>query len=174
MSVELVHAAKRADCRALSAAANLLGDRRDSLAIASQWETTVRTQTILAVVALLASGTAVADGAFSHTGTHERGPTAAALYLEVPLGASGRQNAKPILGLRLQQLPLTPLGAAGSDRWHARTLLDVPLLRRDDDPLRDAPASNLLGKGVIVGIVVGAVVAVSVLNDDDDGSGGGY
>jgi hypothetical protein len=29
----------------------------------------------------------------------------------------------------------------------------------------------LLGKGMIVGIVVGAVVAVSVLSDDDDGSG---
>ncbi len=49
---------------------------------------------------------------------------------------------------------------------------DVPLRARSDDAVRDSGATMLLGKGLIVGIVVGAVVAVSVLSDDDDGSGG--
>jgi len=88
-------------------------------------------------------------------------------------GARNRQQAKPILGLRLLELRLASLSVAGSDHWRSRTLLDVPLMRRDDDPLRDTPSSNLLGKAVIVGIVVGAVIAVNVLNDDDD-DGGGY
>jgi hypothetical protein len=117
---------------------------------------------------LLASGAAAADEPFRQAGTHARGPTAASLYLEVPLGARNRQQAKPVLGLRLQELPFAPLSVAGSGHWRPKTLLDLPLIRRDDDPLRDAPSSNLLGKAVIVGIVVGAVIAVNVLKDDDD------
>jgi hypothetical protein len=122
---------------------------------------------------LLVSGAAAGDDLFSYPGMRERGPTAAALYLEVPIGARNRQEAKPVLGLRLVEQPLAPLSVAGRDRWRQRTLLDVPLTRRRDDPLRDAPSANLLGKAVIVGIVVGAVVAVNVINDDDD-DGGGY
>ena len=133
----------------------------------------MRTRVLCAFLALLATGAAAADDIFGHAGMRERGPTAAALYLEVPLGARNRQQAKPILGLRLVELRLAPLSVAGSDHWRSRTLLDVPLMRRDDDPLRDTPSSNLLGKAVIVGIVVGAVIAVNVLNDDDD-DGGGY
>ena len=133
----------------------------------------MRIRVPLALVALLATGAAAADDLFARAGMHERGPTAAALYLEVPIGARNRQEAKPILGLRLLELPLAPLSVAGSNHWRPRTLLDVPLIRRRDDPLRDTPSSNLLGKAVIVGIVVGAVVAVNVLNDDDD-DGGGY
>ncbi len=129
----------------------------------------MKARVLFAFVALLLSSAAAADNPFGHAGLRERGLTAAALYLEVPLGARNRRDAKPVLGLRLLQLPRN---AAGSDRWLPKTLLDVPLVRRDDDPLRDAPASSLLGKGVIVGIVVGAVVAVSVLTDDDDGDGG--
>jgi hypothetical protein len=122
---------------------------------------------------LLAGSSAAADDLFRHAGTHERGPTAAALYLEVPLGARNRQQAKPVLGLRLQELPFAPISVAGGNHWRPKTLLDLPLIRRNDDPLRDAPSSNLLGKAVIVGIVVGAVIAVNVLDDDDD-DGGGY
>jgi hypothetical protein len=58
--------------------------------------------------------------------------------------------------------------------WRAKTILDVPLRVRSADAVRDSGAAMLLGKGLIVGIVVGAVVAVSVLSDDDDDGGGGY
>jgi hypothetical protein len=126
------------------------------------------------LLALFTSSAAAADDRFGHAGMRERGPTAAALYLEVPLGARNRQQAKPVLGLRLLELQHAPLSVAGSHHWRPKTLLDLPLTRRSDDPLRDAPASNLLGKAVIVGIVIGAVVAVNVLNDDDDDGGGGY
>jgi hypothetical protein len=122
---------------------------------------------------LLSTAAAAADDLFSYPGMRERGPAAAALYVEVPIGARNRQEAKPVLGLRLLEQPLAPLSIAGRAHWRHRTLLDVPFTRRDDDPLRDTPSANLLGKGVIVGIVVGAVVAVSVINDNDDG-GGGY
>ncbi|HJR69368.1 MAG TPA: hypothetical protein VKA43_04965 [Gammaproteobacteria bacterium] len=132
----------------------------------------MRTRVLFALLALLTSSAAAAADIFGHAGMRERGPTAAALYLEVPLGARNRRQAKPVLGLRLLELPHAPLSVAGSHRWLPKTLLDVPLTRRSDDPLRDAPASNLLGKAVIVGIVVGAVVAASVLSDDDDGDGG--
>jgi hypothetical protein len=152
---------------------NLRGLHRDSLAILNPREKTVQTRVLLALVALLVSGAAAADDLFSYPGMRERGPTAAALYLEVPLGARNRQQAKPVLGLRLVEQPLAPLNVAGRAHFRQRTLLDVPLTRRHDDPLRDAPSANLLGKAVIVGIVVGAVVAVNVLDDDDDG-GGGY
>ena len=133
----------------------------------------MRTRVTLALVALLTSGVAAADDLFTYAGASQRGPTTAALYLEVPLGARNRQQAKPVLGLRLMEHRLAPLGVAGSGYRFPRTLLDVPLTRRDDDPLRDTPSANLLGKAVIVGIVVGAVVAVNVINDDDD-DGGGY
>ena len=133
----------------------------------------MRTRVTLALVALLSSGAAAADDLFSYAGSRERGPTVAALYLEVPVGVRNRNKTKPVLGLRLVEHRLAPLSVAGSGSWRQKTLLDVPLMRRDDDPLRDTPSSNLLGKAVIVGIVIGAVVAVNVINDDDD-DGGGY
>ena len=73
--------------------------------------------------------------------------------------------------------PAGPAGARGPTAagvgWRAKTILEVPLRVRSDDAVRDSGAAMLLGKGLIVGIVVGAVVAVSVLSDDDD-DGGGY
>jgi hypothetical protein len=79
------------------------------------------------------------------------------------------------LGLRVQELPLAPLSStAPGAGWRAKTILDVPLRVRGDDAVRDSGATMLLGKGLIVGIVVGAVVAVSVLSDDDDDDDGGY
>jgi hypothetical protein len=127
---------------------------------------------MLALIAVLASGAAAADGAFSSAPAGARGPTAAAVYFAVPIGARNREEAKPMLGLRVQRLPLTPLESATLG-WRAKTIVDVPLRVRGEDPVRDNGSALLLGKGLIVGIVVGAVVAVSVLDDDDD-DGGGY
>jgi hypothetical protein len=125
----------------------------------------------LALLALAASGTASADELLS---PRSGSPRAAVLYVELPIGAA-RHRHKPAFGLRLQELavPHAATAAAGYSSGGARTLLDVPLLVRKDDPLRDGSAAMLLGKGAIVGIVVGAVIAVSVINDDGDG-GGGY
>jgi hypothetical protein len=93
----------------------------------------------------------------------------------VPIGARNREQAKPFLGLRVQELPAAPLSSTTfGTGWRAKTILDVPLRARGDDPVGDSGAKALLGKGLIVGIVVGAVVAVSVINDDDDDGGGGY
>lgn len=132
----------------------------------------MRTQATLALIALLASGAAAADGRLAGGPTGARGPAAAALYVAVPIGVRNRAQAKPTLGLRVQELPLAPLSSA-SLGWRAKTIVDVPLRVRSDDAVRDSGATMLLGKGLIVGIVVGAVVAVSVINDDDD-DGGGY
>jgi hypothetical protein len=133
----------------------------------------VRTQATFALIALFATGAASADELLA--GAHPDGVRAAALYLEMPLGVRDRQNAKPKFGLRLQEYRGAPLGFVGPRQSAApKTLIDVPLRVRGDDTLRDSGATMLLGKGVIVGIVVGAVVAVSVLNDDDNGGGGGY
>ncbi len=125
----------------------------------------MRIPAAIALFALLVSGVASAVEPFGTP--RER---TAALYLEVPLGLRDRQRAKPVFGLRLQEARLTPFMFAGSPIG-ARTVLDVPLLRPNDDPLEGSGATMLLGKGLIVGIVVGAVVAVSVLGDDD---GDGY
>jgi hypothetical protein len=134
----------------------------------------VRTQATLVLIALLASGAAAADDRFSAP-AGARGPAAAALYVSVPIGARNRAQARPTLGLRLQELPVAPLSASTPGAgWRARTILDVPLRARTDEPLQDSGATMLLGKGLIVGIVVGAIVAVSVISDDDDGDGGGY
>jgi hypothetical protein len=126
----------------------------------------VRTQLTLALIALLTSGAASADDFSFRNG----GLRTAALYLEVPVGVRDRAHAKPAFGLRLQQdrLPLASVGRVGGG---TKTLLDVPLLVRKDDPLRASGAQDLLGKGAIVGIVVGAVVAVAVISDDGDGGG---
>ena len=116
---------------------------------------------------MVASATASADELF---GPRAAGARAAAFYVEVPLGGA-RHGSKPAFGLRLQELPL-PHSTVGARRGGGyRTLLDVPLVVRNDDPLREAGAAMLLGKGAIVGIVVGAVVAVSVISDDGDGGG---
>ena len=134
----------------------------------------MRTQATLALIALLASGAAAADERLA-TSAGARGPTAAALYVAVPIGARNRDKAGLTLGLRLQELPVAPLSASlPGAGWRANTILDVPLRARTDDPLEDSGAAMLLGKGLIVGIVVGAVVAVSVISDDDDDDGGGY
>lgn len=121
----------------------------------------------LALLAFVASGTAfageLADGPAGS-------PRAAAFYVAVPLGT--RHRHKPAFGLRLQELALPHSSfASAGHAGLSRTLLDVPLVVRKDDPLRDAGAAMLLGKGAIVGIVVGAVVAVSVMSDDGDGGG---
>jgi hypothetical protein len=124
------------------------------------------------LAALLASGGALADGRFPNG---PAGAAAAALYVAVPIGAGNREDAKPTLGLRVQELPLAPLSSASPGAgWQAKTILDVPFRVRNGDALRDSGAAMLLGKGLIVGIVVGAVVAVSVISDDDDDGGGGY
>jgi hypothetical protein len=127
------------------------------------------------LIALLASAGASADGLLPAGPAGARGPTAAALYVAVPIGARNRERAGPTLGLRVQELPLAPLSStAAGVGWRAKTILDVPLRVRSADAVRDSGAAMLLGKGLIVGIVVGAVVAVSVLSDDDDDGGGGY
>ena len=128
----------------------------------------MRMQSAFALIAVLASGVASADEPFGTT----RARTAA-LYLEVPLGVRDRQNNKPVFGLRLQEARLAPFTLAGTRDFGSRTVLDVPLFQHNDDPLRDSGATMLLGKGLIVGIVIGAVVAVNALSDDDD-DGGGY
>jgi hypothetical protein len=128
----------------------------------------MRSTAALALLALVASGTAFADELDSPRSASAR---AAALYVEVPVGPA-RHRHKPAFGLRLQELALPHANTTAGRLGGARTLLDVPLLVRKDDPLRAGGPAMLLGKGAIVGIVVGAVVAVSVL--DDDGDGGGY
>jgi hypothetical protein len=123
----------------------------------------VRASTAFALLALFATGSASADDAFTPAGAR-----AAALYVAVPLGARDRRAA-PVLGLRIQEYRLGPSGPAGAASLAStRTVLDVPLLAREDDPLRDSGAKMLLGKGMIVGIVVGALVAASLISDDDD------
>jgi hypothetical protein len=121
--------------------------------------------TILALLALLTSGAASANDLL----TPNHGTRSAALYLEIPVGVRDRAHTKPAFGLRVQQnqVGLASLAAGGG----TRTLLDMPLLVRKDDPLRAAGAQHMLGTGAIVGIVVGAVVAVAVITDDSDGGG---
>jgi hypothetical protein len=133
----------------------------------------MKARATLLVVGLLASAAAAADGTFTRTAGGGNQASAAVLYLEVPLRTHGKRPAGLSFGLRLQQSPLAPLSLGGRDAWQAKTILDVPFRVRHDDPLRDSGAAMLLGKGMIVGIVVGAVVAVSVLTDDDGGGGGG-
>jgi hypothetical protein len=120
----------------------------------------------LALIASIASGAAVADEPFA-------GPAAvraASLYLEIPLGVRDRQRAKPSFGLRVEELSSPARSFAGATGL-PKTLVDVPLRVRHDDAVRDSGAAMLLGKGAIVGIVVGAVVAVALISDDDDGGG---
>jgi len=90
----------------------------------------------------------------------------------VPLGARVEAHMRPVFGLRLQQTPLAQINVSPWDRRQARTVLDVPFRSRREDPLKDSGALNVLGTGAIVGIVVGGIVAVAVLADDD--GGGGY
>lgn len=85
----------------------------------------------------------------------------------VPLGVRDRQ--RPVFGLRLQETRLAASTLTGAPPG-ARTVLEVPFVH-NDDPLDDSGAKMLLGKGLIVGIVVGAIVAVSVIGDNDDGDG---
>lgn len=127
----------------------------------------MRISVTLALLAFVASGTACAGELSDSPYGSAR---AAAFYVAVPLGE--RHRHKPAFGLRLQELALPHSSFAFARQGGlSRTLLDVPLVVRTDDPLRDAGAAMLLGKGAIVGIVVGAVVAVSVINDDGDGGG---
>lgn len=126
----------------------------------------MRAHPTLALIALLMSGVASADD----LSTRNDGPRTAVLYLEMPVGVRDRAHAKPAFGVRLQQHQLSLASFADGD--HTKTLLDVPLLVRKDDPLRAAGAQHMLGTGAIVGIVVGAVVAVAVISDS--GGGGSY
>ena len=132
----------------------------------------MRIPATLASIAVFASATASADDLFGAGSTRAESARVATLYLEVPLGVRDGRRAKPAFGLRLQEVALTPSSfAVSGGRGGTRTLVDVPLLVRREDPLRDSGATMLIGTGMIVGIVVGAVVAVSVLSDDD-GDGG--
>lgn len=132
----------------------------------------MRIPTTFALIAVFAAATASADDLFGAGSTGAESARVATLYLEVPLGVRDRRHAKPVFGLRLQEVAFAPSSfAVSGGRGGTRTLVDVPLLVRRDDPLRDSGATMLLGTGMIVGIVVGAVVAVSVLSDDDDGGG---
>ena len=135
----------------------------------------MRTQATLALIALLACSAATADDTFATLNGANRSP-AAMLYFEVPLAKRGHHREAPIFGLRVQQVSAAPLTLVGPRmEWQAKTLIDVPLRARQDDPLRDSHAAMALGKGAVIGIIVGAIVAVAVIADDDGGgSGGGY
>ncbi len=135
----------------------------------------MRIPATFALIAIFASATASADDLFGSGNTRAESARVATLYVEVPLGVRDRRRAKPAFGLRLQEVAFTPSSfAVSGGRGGIRTLVDVPLLVRREDPLRDSGATMLLGTGMIVGIVVGAVVAVSVLSDDDGDGDGGY
>jgi SOS-response transcriptional repressor LexA len=69
-----------------------------------------------------------------------------------------------------RQPPSTLAGFRTSADPRTATLLDVPFNKRDSE----THALKLIGPGMIVGIVVGALVVVSAVNDDDDGGGSGY
>jgi hypothetical protein len=134
----------------------------------------MRTRAALLVVGLAVSAAAAADaevGNFNRADQANQAPTAA-LYFSVPLGARAEQHARTTFGLRLQEAPLAPLSLGPWDPRQARTIVDVPFRARYADPLRESGALRL-GTGAIVGIVVGAVVAVAVIADDGGGSGGG-
>ncbi len=126
----------------------------------------MRTPALVALLAVLVSGAATADE--PSAATRER---TAALSPAVPPGVRDRQ--RPVFGLRLQETRLAASTLTGAPLG-ARTVLEVPFVQHNDDPLDDSGAKMLLGKGLIVGIVVGAIVAVSVIGDNDDGDGGGY
>jgi hypothetical protein len=130
----------------------------------------VTTRTTLGLLALLICSAATADelrgGAWSGI---DRAPMAT-LYLEFPV--TPRQHA-PMLGFRLQRHGAIGLEAMRADRKRQSTiLLDVRFNARKDREA-ETQALSLLGPGAITGIVVGAVIGVAVLTDDDDG-GGGY
>ena len=132
----------------------------------------MRIPATFALIAVFTSTTASADDLFGAGNTRAESARVATLYLEVPLGVRDHRRAKPAFGLRLQEVAIAPSSfAVSGGRGRTRTLLDVPLLVRRQDPLRESGATMLLGTGMIVGIVVGAVIAVSVLSDDD-GDGG--
>lgn len=122
----------------------------------------MKTPGALLLLACLATGTASADPLLARDSA---APRVAALYFEVPLASRDRPHAKPTFGLRLQQMPLAPADSA------PRTLLEVPLRIGARDPLQGGDAAMLLGKGAIIGLAVGAVVAVGVLADDGDDDG---
>jgi len=127
----------------------------------------ITTLALFASFAFVASGAAGADEPFAGSAVR-----AASVYLEIPLGVHDRQHAKPLFGLRVQEFSSVSRSFSGVASL-PKTLVDVPLRARHDDGLRDSGAMMALGKGAIVGIVVGAVVAVAVISDDSDG-GGGY
>ena len=133
----------------------------------------MRTPATLALLALLASATATADP-FERTFTGADRSPAAQLYVQVPLAKRGQHRDAFTFGLRLQQT-VDPLRVVGPrTQWQPKTLLDVPLRVRSDDPLAGSHAM-MLGKGALIGVICGGVVAVAVLADDNnDGSGGGY
>jgi hypothetical protein len=124
----------------------------------------MNTKVVLGVVALLACSAASADELGARL-AGARAPTAV-LYLEFPLAARHHEGA--LFGLRMERQPRAALAELRPD---AQRSFDVPFNKRRDDTV--SPALNMLGKGAIVGIVVGAVVVVAAASNSGGGGGGG-
>lgn len=131
----------------------------------------MNTQVLLGVMTLLACSAASADELGARLAAGANHAPAAMLYLEFPIAA--RHHEGPVFGLRMERLPGTDLAGLRTDT-HARsaTVIDVPFNKKRGDT--QTQALNLIGPGMIVGIVVGALVVLSAANDDSDGGGGGY
>jgi hypothetical protein len=126
----------------------------------------MNTKVLVGVFALLACSTASADELGARLGGASRVP-AAQLYLEFPLAA--RHHEGPSFGLRMERQPRADLT---SFRQDTPSLMDVRFNRKRDET--ETHALNMLGKGAIIGIVVGVVVVIAASNDSGSGGGGGY
>jgi hypothetical protein len=125
-------------------------------------------RTTLGLLVLLACSAVAADERRGGWNV-DRSP-AAMVYLEFPIAA---KNRGPVLGFRVQRPGTTGFDALGANLARApTTVLDIRLNARERRDGIETEALALLGPGKITGIVVGAVVAVAVISDDDDGSGG--
>jgi hypothetical protein len=123
---------------------------------------------LFGVLALLGCSAASADELGARlAGGVIRAP-AAMLYLEFPLAA--RHHEGPAFGLRMESSPRADL-ASLRQSTRAATLVDVRFNNRRDET--ETHAVNMLGKGAIIGIVVGAVVVVAAASDSGSGGGGG-
>jgi hypothetical protein len=123
---------------------------------------------LLGALTLLACSAASADELGARMAGDFRTP-GAALYVQFPIAA--RRHEGPTFGLRMERAPARAFGGFRTTADpRTATLLDVPFNKRDPE----THALNVIGPGMIVGIVVGALVVVSAVSDDDDGDGGGY